>query len=96
VLSLYEKASAETTLPDGLLQSSVYLKLQELINHEKVISENDKLWDELQKEVLRYSSTFLSNLHLLASGKLNVNDLHIALLIKSGFKPSQMMIVSIN
>lgn len=93
LLSLYEYSNNKTTISNTILQSEIYEKLQKMIADSKSIKENDEIWSKLEKVVLESSPKFISNLNLLTSGKLTHLDLHTALLIKCGFKPSQMTVL---
>lgn len=90
LMELYEKANTSSEISPIILQSEVYQKLQSLISNNKTIKEDDSIWFELEKIILHSSPKFIQNLNLLTSGSLTTIDLHTALLIKCGFKPSQM------
>lgn len=93
LLAMCEACESKQDISAGILQSEIFQTLQKRANDQKCIKENDPLWDELELTVLEYSPKFKSNLILLTSGNLTLPDLHTALLIKCGFKPSQMTIL---
>lgn len=93
LMALYENSSEKPAVSPDILQSEIYQKLLELIYSGKSIKENDILWAELEKAVTACSPKFRTNLNLLTLGKLTILDLHTALLIKCGIKPSQMTIL---
>lgn len=93
LLSLYENSNEKPAVSPLIFQSSIYQTLLELVNLGKSIKEDDNLWAELEQVVSACSPKFRTNLNLLTFGKLTVHDLHTALLIKSGIKPSQMTIL---
>lgn len=51
------------------------------------------LWDELEREVLKVSPNFINNLKVLTDDRLSEGDIHIALLIKCGFRPSELTVL---
>ncbi len=90
LMALYESANESKAISPIILQSEVYQKLQELITKGKPIKDQDSIWIELENIILKSSPKFRVNLNLLTSGNLTTLDLHTALLIKCGIKPSQM------
>lgn len=93
LLSLYHESDEHPEVPVLITQSCVYEKLQKMITESRPIKENDGIWTELENAVLECSPKFVSNLNLLTAGRLTNLDLHTALLIKCGFKPSQLTIL---
>lgn len=93
LMALYESSNDKTAVPSVIYESEPYQELLKRINSGKSINDNDGLWIELEETVLKVSPRFKTNLNLLTSGKLTVLDLHTALLIKCGIKPSQMTIL---
>lgn len=93
LLSLYESSGQLPDVAASILQSAVYGRLQTMVADSRPIAQNDEIWKELEKVVLESSPKFVSNLNLLTVGRLTHLDLHTALLIKCGFKPSQMTIL---
>ena len=88
-----EDCKSKPDISVGILQSEIFQTFQKKVNVQKCVKENDPLWEELDLMVLECSPKFKSNLFLLTSGNLTLSDLHTALLIKCGFKPSQMTIL---
>ena len=93
LLELYKKSEDKPSVPDAILQSEVYRKLQDYINNEKSVPDKDKIWEELTAAVTQCSPNFVTNLTLLTGGKLTQQDLHTALLVKCGFQTTQMTIL---
>ncbi|MDE6768992.1 MAG: hypothetical protein K2J78_04615, partial [Muribaculaceae bacterium] len=93
LLELYKKSEDKPSVPDTILQSEVYRKLQDYINNEKSVPDKDKIWEELTAAVTQCSPNFVTNLTLLTGGKLTQQDLHTALLVKCGFQTTQMTIL---
>lgn len=93
LLSISEISNNKYFVPDIILQSEVYERLQKMIMDSRSIKDNDEIWTELINVVTQSSPKFITNLNLLTSGKLTSLDLHTALLIKCGFKPTQMAIL---
>lgn len=73
-----------------ILTSPAYDRILSAANEGKMLKDNDPLWMGLQDAVLKCSPDFSTRLNLLTRGKISVDDLHIALLIKSGFRPVQI------
>lgn len=93
LMALYESSADKTAIPSAIYESEPYQELLKRISSGKSINENDGLWIELEETVLEVSPRFKTNLNLLTLGKLTVLDLHTALLIKCGIKPSQMTVL---
>lgn len=93
LMSLYKSTSSESQIPERILQSAPYLKLQDAIRSNKSVKENDALWNEIEQVVLECSPKFRSNLNLLAFGNIKADDLHFALMVKCGIKPHDMTIL---
>lgn len=93
LMSLYEYSAKMPSVSEKIIQSEIYAKLQKMVSESRMIKDDDGVWQELEKVVTDDSPKFVLNLNLLTSGRLTNLDLHTALLIKCGFKPSQMMIL---
>lgn len=93
LMAIYESSEDQLTVPPTILQSEPYQKLLNLIKANKALKEDDSIWDEVERAVLESSPRFRTNLSLLTLGKLSVQDIHTALLIKCGIKPSHMTIL---
>ena len=93
LMSLYENGNSETVISSVILQSEPYRTLRDSIENGKSIKDDSPLWNELEQVVLQVSPKFVSNLNLLTLGKLTALDLHTALLIKCGIRPSEMTIL---
>lgn len=93
LLNLYEKSSTSRPVSETILKSPVYEEILNKIESGKSILRKDGIWERLTDVVEIDSPDFMNNLILLTSGKLKETDLHTALLIKCGFKPSQMVIL---
>lgn len=91
LLSIYNSGKKHSGVSTGILQSEAYLSLQTFISEDKVIPEQSPLWKKLENAVTESSPNFKSNLHLLTGGKLSVQDYRLALLIKCGVTPTQLI-----
>ncbi|MBP3537236.1 MAG: tetratricopeptide repeat protein [Muribaculaceae bacterium] len=92
LLSLYESGVETQEVPEQITNSEIYQTLKAFIREERPIQE-ENIWEELERTVAECSPRFKTNLNLLTSGKLTSLDLHTALLIKCGFKPSEMTVL---
>jgi len=90
LMQLYHEADKTTAISTSILKSEAYKNLQKHINNNEMIKDDAQLWDELERTVLSVSPNFKENLELLTMGRLTMPELHTALLIKCGIKPSQM------
>lgn len=92
LLALSETGEETLAVPQQILCSAIYKTLKNLIRDNRPIVD-DSLWEELEQTVLQSSPRFMSNLSLLTSGRLTSLDVHTALLVKCGFKPSEMTVL---
>lgn len=75
--------------PD-MQESEAYKKLRDHLENGEGLREDDSLWRELYKEVLKYSPDFERNLRILTGGKISSFDLHTIILIKFNLTTAQM------
>ncbi len=85
-----EKADFTFKVPDIILKSDIYLRLQQRIEENKCIPETDCIWQELELLVEQASPGFKSNLRKFSDGKITDVEIQVALLIKCGITPSKM------
>lgn len=90
LMDLY-KESGGTQVSATILNSEAYSKILSLLESRTPIG--GPLWDELKQTVLQASPNFIYNLRVLTQGKMSEADIHISLLIKCGFRPSEMTIL---
>lgn len=88
--ALYER-SKEQKVPNTILNSSIYSQIRDRLFDRKSI--NDDMFDELKQTVLKASPKFIDNLKILTNGNFTESELQIALLIKCGFRPSEMTVL---
>lgn len=89
ILSLSNNAQTSIISPK-ILESEAYRRVLQHVKDNIPIQEKDPLWMELENIVTQSSPDFKYRLNLLTSGKMKISDFHLALLIKSGFSPTQM------
>ncbi len=92
LLALSETGEETQAVPQPILCSAIYKTLKNLIRDNRPIVD-ERLWEELEQTVLQSSPRFLANLSLLTSGRLTSLDIHTALIVKCGFKPSEMTVL---
>lgn len=92
LLALSETGEETQAVPQPILCSAIYKTLKNLIRDNRPIVD-ERLWEELEQTVLESSPRFLANLSLLTSGRLTSLDVYTALLVKCGFKPSEMTVL---
>ncbi len=88
--ALQKKSNITKIVDPEITSSESYSVLMKYINSNRIIAENDPVWDELEKTVTYCSKNFKYNLQLLAGGNLKPEDLHLALLIKCGISPTEI------
>ena len=94
LLDLYKTGKAQKEVPAEILGSLAYKRLQEYITADRLITERDTLWIELEDVVLKVSPVFKSRLYLLAGDRLKADAYHLALLIKCGVTPKEMSVLT--
>lgn len=92
LLDLY-RSNPKVSLSQIIVDSSAFKNLQTHIRENKVISDEDTLWDELEEAIIQSSPNFINNLQLLTQSRLTSIDLHTALLIKCQVNPTSMSIL---
>lgn len=90
LMALYEQSKLQKVSP-VILNSNIYFQINGLISEGKHI--DDETFDELKRTVLQASPKFIDNLKILTQNKLTEVDLQTALLIKCGFRPSEMTVL---
>ena len=79
--------------PAAIEESDVYKTISQCIQGKQVIPEEHKLWSEIEDIVIKSSPDFKYRLQLLVGDELKKSDLHMALLIKCGIKPTNISIL---
>lgn len=90
LMALYEQSKSQKVSPI-ILNSNIYFQITGLISEGKHI--DDETFYELKRTVLQASPKFIDNLKILTQNKLTELDLQTALLIKCGFRPSEMTVL---
>lgn len=90
LMALYEQSKSQKVSP-LILNSKIYFQITGLISEGKHI--DDETFDELKRTVLQASPKFIDNLKILTHNRLTELDLQTALLIKCGFRPSEMTVL---
>lgn len=76
----------------SIQESEAYkILLEKYIKKEVSIPVNDPVWSHLQDAIDEYNPNFKRNLYLLYGGNLDITDYHIAMLIKFGVTPTQLV-----
>lgn len=91
--ALSARSDARPAVPDAISGSDAYASLLRHIADCRIIPDADPLWQQICEAVTAASPQFLARLRLLTLATLTPLDLHTALLIKCGIRPSQMMIL---
>lgn len=91
LLIINDRKSIETS--SIIEDSDVYKTISLYIKEKQVITEDDHLWNEIEDVVIKSSPDFKNRLHLLVGDELKASDLHLALLIKCGIKPTNISIL---
>lgn len=91
LLSIYNKDKKQGEIPSAILRSEAYQELQSYVAGGKVITLDSLLWEQMEAAVMDCSPNFKYNLQLLTGGNLSSQDYRLALLIKCGITPTQMI-----
>lgn len=91
LLSIYNKDKKQGEIPSAILKSEAYKELQSYVAGGKVIPLDSLLWEQMEAAVMECSPNFKYNLQLLTGGNLSSQDYRLALLIKCGITPTQMI-----
>lgn len=91
LLSIYNKDKKQGEIPSAILRSEAYQELQSYVAGGKVIPLDSLLWEQMEAAVMDCSPNFKYNLQLLTGGNLSSQDYRLALLIKCGITPTQMI-----
>ena len=83
LMALYEQSKSQKVSP-VVLNSNLIWEGKHI---------DDETFDELKRTVLQASPKFIDNLKILTQNKLTEVDLQTALLIKCGFRPSEMTVL---
>lgn len=81
----------EPVIPAVILDSDIYKCLRNCVDNKKNL--NDKLWSKIEEVVEKSSPDFRRRLESIVNGNLTNSDLQTALLIKCGFKTSEIAIL---
>lgn len=86
---IQKQVSNRKNIPESITGSEVYTTIQGFLDSKKAVSDNSTIWSALENIVIASSPLFRERLTLLAGQALKPHDLHLVLLIKCGFTPSQ-------
>ncbi len=92
LFSLIQNSSSKEIEPQ-IARSDIIVKLQDLINNKKIISEESPLWQEIESVVISVSPNFKSRLELLTRKNLSDTDYHLALLIRCFLSPTNIAVL---
>lgn len=91
LLDIYNKDKRQVEIPSAILKSEAYKELQSYVASGKIIPLDSQLWEQVESAVIESSPNFKYNLQLLTGGNLSSQDYRMALLIKCGITPTQMI-----
>lgn len=91
LLGIYNKDKKHGEIPSAILRSEAYQELQSYVAGGKIIPLDSSLWEQMEAVVIECSPNFKYNLQLLTGGNLSSQDYRLALLIKCGITPTQMI-----
>ena len=92
LLELYYSGQ-KGSIHNRILTSKPFTEIRKLLETQKPLIETSPLWEELQAVVISCHPEFFNNLTLLFGAPLKTDEIHIVLLIKSGFKPSEISLL---
>ena len=91
--ALYE-AGEKPPVPEALINSHVRNKISEYIHGKISIPHGSGLWKEMEETVTSVSPHFKKNLLLLTSNRISIIEFQTAMLIKLGFSPTEMTVLT--
>lgn len=91
LLGIYNNDKKQVEIPSTILKSEAYKELQSYVASGKIIPLDSQLWEQVESAVIESSPNFKYNLQLLTGGNLSSQDYRMALLIKCGITPTQMI-----
>lgn len=90
LLALQKTGESNYRLDPKIESSDLYQHLKKLILTNEIIKNGIEKWDELERLIDDSYPSFFSNLKVLSDNTLKPIELHIAMLIKCGFSPSEV------
>lgn len=93
LMYLQQIAPEKYLIPEYISQSTEYEELLQGLSEKKSKEYDYEFWKQLEKRIVEGSPLFIKNLTILLGGKLKEEEKQIAMLIKCGLTPSEMMIV---
>lgn len=90
---LMNESAHKTPVNSIILNSEIFLKINNYILENKTIPENSYIWEELEQIIISSSPLFKEHLRLLVGQDLKPHDYHVVLLIRCGITPTQMTIL---
>lgn len=91
LMRIYNDGKNRMGVSPVILESDAYKEIQKLIEKEKPLGDDSKIWERLEKVIKENSPKFETNLRLLTGGKLTKLEYKTAMLIKVGVTPTQML-----
>jgi hypothetical protein len=91
LLTIQRSGSLNIVTPQIIVDSLAYDKLQIYISQNRIITDSNPIWKDIEDIVIKSSTEFKHRLQLLTGGKLKTDDYHLALLIKCGVTPTQLI-----
>lgn len=80
----------EIPVSSEILLSDAYAGVKAATKDGVHLTDDNPLWKELENAVNESSPEFVARLTILTEGRMSAEDLHIVLLIKSGFRPVEI------
>lgn len=93
LLELQNAGMAQRGDPNEILGSSLFDELNVYINRSVAIPEISELWEKVECAVLGLSPNFKERLYLLVGDNLKEDAYRMTLLIRCGFKPSEVAVL---
>lgn len=88
--SLSSSPKAHYVVPNAILESEAYKKIQKFIKDDRVIPDENPVWQELEKVVSESSPDFLNLLRVLSNGTISKQEIYLTLLIKCGISTTNI------
>jgi len=93
LLLLSKTSDHQVVIPEIITDSKAYGEMKACLQRKQIIVDTSPLWDELEAVVISASKNFKRRFNILIGSRPKIMDYHIALLIKCGLTPSEMIIL---
>lgn len=88
--SLSSALKTRYVVPNTILESEAYKKIQKFIKDDRVIPDSNPVWQELENAISETSPDFIHLLRVLSNGSISKQEIYLTLLIKCGISTTNI------